>query len=886
MTCNNMPVRCLMADEKDFIWVAYYRELAKKLLDYKENRSELVQKIQDTFTRINLPLPTLDRDENNNKRFIDVDPFTVFGLFNKNGQTKNTRYKIMSGMAESFSLESEIPDDVFFCPTLMPLNATYYRFHGRDEDDIDKLWNLFSAAMKYVDIKNDEIKEQFMEWFDKSIALKYIGNSKMTIGLFWIAPDTFMALDSRTLWYIYETDRFPEEFKSTLPKIENPILAVDYLNLCGIVSDYCASPDSSHKDFKEISQNAYLYSEEVNQQIKDEKEKERYDAEGWYPDEKFYHPGLSADDWEQLLNDPSVFDDQRLTIMKRWLEIGGEASCKAVSDKYGKTPAFYNMSSIQLASSVIKASGCPEPPSLPASKKWPVLYKGKTIDSFYVWKLRPELAEALSRIDLTKYPLIEPQKGSGPDKPGKGLPDNEDGVRYWIFAPGKQGNMWDEFYKSGIMAIHYYDIGDLRQYKDREEIRTAFQKAAQDDASHNNDVLAAWQFTNELKPGDIVFAKRGTSKLLGRGVVQSDYEYDPDAKNGFCHIRKVNWTNNEEKDHPGKAVTKTLTDITTFAGYIEQLNALYEIDETSEDEDQPEKIYEKYDKNDFLREVYLDESEYEKLVGMLEQKKNLILQGPPGVGKTFAAKRLAYSIIGEKNDDRVEMIQFHQSYSYEYFIQGYRPSGAQGEFELVNGVFYQFCKEKANNDPDHKYFFIIDEINRGNLSKIFGELFVMLEADKRGKEIRLLYGDAGNERFSIPKNVYLIGMMNTADRSLAMMDYALRRRFCFYTMKPGFDTAGFSAYQENQSDKRFQQVIDVIRELNSEIKTDPNLGQGFCIGHSYFINNESIFSEEELKRAVLYEIIPMLEEYWFDDTDNFDKWKKRLEDAIREPSDS
>ena len=173
----------------------------------------------------------------------------------------------------------------------------------------------------------------------------------------------------------------------------------------------------------------------------------------------------------------------------------------------------------------------------------------------------------------------------------------------------------------------------------------------------------------------------------------------------------------------------------------------------------------------------MNEQDYKTLVNVLKMKKNIILQGAPGVGKTFTAKRLAYSIIGAKNPDRVQMLQFHQSYSYEDFIEGYRPT--ENGFTIKKGSFYKFCK-LAEDDDENDYFFIIDEINRGNLSKIFGELFMLIEKDKRGIELQLLYSD---ENFSVPANVYIIGMMNTADRSLAMLDYALRRRFSFFTMK-------------------------------------------------------------------------------------------------------
>ena len=284
--------------------------------------------------------------------------------------------------------------------------------------------------------------------------------------------------------------------------------------------------------------------------------------------------------------------------------------------------------------------------------------------------------------------------------------------------------------------------------------------------------------------------------------------------------------------------------------------------------------YPAYDAEDFLEEVFMDEESYETLVGLIRNKKNVILQGAPGVGKTFAAKRLAYSMMGEKDPNRVMMVQFHQSYSYEDFIMGFRPS--EKGFELKHGAFYNFCKQ-AEIDSENEYFFIIDEINRGNLSKIFGELFMLIETDKRGFELRLLYSD---EKFSVPGNVYIVGMMNTADRSLAMLDYALRRRFAFFEMKPGFDTDGFREYRMGLASEKFDRLINSIENLNSAIAADDSLGEGFCIGHSYFCNLKKI-TDQALSGIVEYELIPLLKEYWFDEPTKVKDWANILRSAIK-----
>lgn len=274
-----------------------------------------------------------------------------------------------------------------------------------------------------------------------------------------------------------------------------------------------------------------------------------------------------------------------------------------------------------------------------------------------------------------------------------------------------------------------------------------------------------------------------------------------------------------------------------------------------------------YTKKDFLSEVYMSENQYDRLSGVLLNKMNLILQGAPGVGKTFTAKRLAYSLMGEKDDSRIEFVQFHQNYSYEDFVMGYRPSG--DSYELKYGIFYQFCK-KAENQPDKKFFFIIDEINRGNLSKIFGELLMLIEKDYRGTKATLAYNGMP---FSVPKNLYIVGMMNTADRSLAMIDYALRRRFSFFEMAPAFESKGFKEYQHSLDNRTFNELISEIVKLNGEISRDKSLGKGFCIGHSYFCGKtKETCTNEWMQSVVNYDILPMLSEYWFDDDTKVQRW--------------
>ena len=461
-----------------------------------------------------------------------------------------------------------------------------------------------------------------------------------------------------------------------------------------------------------------------------------------------------------------------------------------------------------------------------------------------------------------------------PSSPEKAAVADEDveTKRYWIYSPGDGAEIWDECYADGFMAIGWDAIGDLSKYSSKDEMKTAMKEKIDSSLSFKMAAHATWQFANEMKPGDVVFAKKGMYLVIGRGVVESAYEFD-DSRERYKNVRKVRWTDKGEWQHPGQAVMKTLTDITPYMDYVEKLEALFE-SETEDEVDEQEIEYPPYDAEQFLEEVFMTEESYNTLVALVETKKNVILQGAPGVGKTFAAKRLAYSMMGVKDPNRVMMVQFHQSYSYEDFIMGFRPSG--DGFELKRGAFYNFCK-RAGIDSENDYFFIIDEINRGNLSKIFGELFMLIESDKRGVELQLLYSD---EKFSVPSNVYIIGMMNTADRSLAMLDYALRRRFAFYDLKPGFDTEGFRKYRRSLESEKFDRLIDCVKKLNDAIAEDDSLGEGFCIGHSYFCNLKKA-TDQALFAIVEFELIPLLKEYWFDEPGKVTDWSDNLRSAIK-----
>lgn len=550
-----------------------------------------------------------------------------------------------------------------------------------------------------------------------------------------------------------------------------------------------------------------------------------------------YTAVISKEEWCKLLHDKDIFSEHALIVLRRLYEMGGTATCTQLAEKYGETPNYYNRNASACAQKVVEKTGCPQPKNEDGNSKWwPVLFVGKYADKntpgSYSWTLRKELKEAMEEC---------------------GIVSKQNMPRYWWLNSNPK-----------IWSVSSLEVEKEQSY------------SLVNDNGNKRRIYANFL---AVQPGDPVICYETTpiKSIVGLGVIT----HSSDGKNisfkktqtlltpiPFTDLRDCEELQNMEFFINGNGSLFMLTkdEYDFIMDMIQERNQL-----------RFNTSAEKYTYEDFAADrVFISDEQLKDLTALMASKRNIILQGAPGVGKTYIAKRLAWLKMGEKDNSRIRTVQFHQNYSYEDFVIGYKPNG--DKFELTCGIFYNFCK-MAEGEPNKEFFFIIDEINRGNLSKIFGELLMLIEETHRGEKIVLSQNGA---EFCVPKNLYIIGMMNTADRSLAIIDYALRRRFAFFDMRPGFDCKAFKEYCSSLANPLFDKLISGIKSLNEAIEKDDALGEGFCIGHSYFSCLEGEDIKSRLHIVVKYEILPMLKEYWFDDRQKYLDWESALTKILEE----
>ncbi|MBN1892585.1 MAG: AAA family ATPase [Clostridiales bacterium] len=482
----------------------------------------------------------------------------------------------------------------------------------------------------------------------------------------------------------------------------------------------------------------------------------------------------------------------------------------------------------------------------------------------------PETPPSDPRAEDTDDPT--PPENDQSDDGEETLLEEVRGRRCWIFNPPDAARVWDDFFSHGYIALGFDALGDLKPFDSRESVKKSMQATFGSGRNYKYLVNASWQFCREMQIGDIVYFGCGPRKILGRGIIKSDYAFDWSRKE-HKNVRDVAWTNKGEWLPEPMVTHRNLIDITDLTGYCRDLEDLIagSSDANISDDFDADYIM-PYSKNDFLAEAFMEESDYEELKYLLLSRKNMIINGVPGVGKTFLAERLAYSIIGGVDHERVKSIQFHSGYSYDNFVMGYVTSG--GGQTLSTGVFYDFCKEAEQDDKEH--FFIIDDICRGDIGNIFGDLLMLIGRDDRGKKIRLLYRD---EQFAIPDNVHIIATMNGTTNSIGM-EYSVRRRFAFYELLPAYEQKSFIQHIRQQTSPKLDKLVKIVSDINKILSTDTIVYGGHLIGHGYFCGKQEL-NDVNLNAIAKYELVPLVRELFSSQPDQVKLWTGKIATVIK-----
>lgn len=811
-------------------WVAFYEEFATKLLAFKDDRDALIKCIKDVYSNIDIKLPTLEKDND----IVDIDPFTVFALFNK-GITTGNRIKIITGFKEQLGIVADVPDNFDGIPLVNNLSATFYYFKdSRQPNDIQNLWDLFETAITYADNKSETIKSDFINHYDLVVAQKGI-SWNVTMGLFWARPKSYINLDSCMRTAFKNNSLIPPVDETISPLIKKLPSGAQYLTII----EECLKVFDTHPDlsFAKLSVKAW-----ENSLDRDEK--------GYWPSLNAFNPAITVEMWTQVLEEPQVTSLENLAMLKMMMELGGESTCAKLAEKYGKSPYYYNALGSGYGSKLSNYFHI-EPIVDNGEVRYFVFpFQGKAVKEEgkgrYMWRIRPELKEALEQMDLSYIDLTFMEKNGATNIPKNTI----------LYGPPGTGKT----YHTVCYAVSAVENKPLETVI-AEEYQTVFDRYN----TYKNEGLIEFvtfhqsygyeEFIEGIKPitetnddeenSDIKYANAdGVFKAFCEKAVAPIIKNNDDILgiNKNPAIWKVslegtgnNPTRNEcmENGHIRIGFDEygeKITDDTTFSvGGKKVLSAFINRMKVGDI------IFSCFSATtiDAIGVVageyeWHDEYEHYKRV----RKVNWI------------AKGLNVDIVDMNNGANMTLSSVYRLKNITF---------ADAMTIIKNNVPIEISSEEKKN-----HVFIIDEINRGNISKIFGELITLIEPSKRvgaDEEIKAVL-PYSKKPFGIPENVYILGTMNTADRSIATLDTALRRRFDFVEMMPdaevleGIEVDGIN-------------ISAMLRKMNERIAV--LFDREHTIGHAYFIGLKDNLNMEKLASIFKNKVIPLLQEYFYED---------------------
>lgn len=552
---------------------------------------------------------------------------------------------------------------------------------------------------------------------------------------------------------------------------------------------------------------------------------EMTEATEWTPAEDF-DTGLTADDWKEILEDKYFQDKKPIGLITLWLYYKYNAPCSytELAKEYGRSIGYYIGGMTQFNTTIADKFKKKIHPFTDEKGKmvyWYLPFVARKVskengeDGSFIFKLRDEVRESFDKLseerrqEFEKMYLKQKEEYEINPKP-----------KIWVIAAGNNGDLWDDFVTNNRISIGW-DKGDLTN---------------KDPSSKNLS-----DFKN-AKIGDFVFSRKGAQKFIGFGRIDSEYKYE-ESKEDHKNTRSVTWLE-IWTEQPKK----------TNASYNEK-QAFIEIKDKNKETDEIKDVISKY--------MFELNSKEEECLEKLQKSRQIILTGAPGTGKSYAAREIANRLTGNKAEN-IDFVQFHPSMDYTDFVEGLRPikdDKGQIGFERRDGIFKAFCKKALENQEN--FVFIIDEINRGDISKIFGELFFAIDPSYRGEKGKITTqyqnlvesDDLYAGGFYIPENVYIIGTMNDIDRGVESMDFAIRRRFTWIEVNPD-DTQSMldSGIPEYAADAK-----ERMGALNKVIFTNPSLGKAYQIGAAYFLRLNELNGDFDALWA--YHLEPLLREY-------------------------
>ena len=819
---------------EQFKWTLFYSEFATSLLEYTENREELIKKVKEIYQRANIKLPTLEKDNN----IVDIDPFTVFGLFNK-GITDANRIAILTQIKELFNISAEVPTIFDGIPVLNNMSATFYYFvDDREPQDIDNLWSLFRFAIKLAD--TNESEPEFINAFNTVVAQRGV-SWNITMGLYWIRPQTFINLDARNRKLLENNQgRFKPEL-DTVKLLKKMVTAENYLLIMAKVKEVM----TEYKSFPELSFDAWKISNEDAEAFYGEKNE-------YWPSLAEYDPRLTKEDWKKYLLEVEIPNHPSpMKMLKGIIELGGEASCKQLAKKFGGHSSAYVGCTMNLGRRVKKYFNLPPCMDGEQERYFPFPFYGKPIDDeeghSYIYKIRPQLLDALKELDLSKFdPYYEEGENEMTNVPKNTI----------LYGPPGTGKT----YNTVVYAVAVIENKSVESIK-AEPYSAVFERYN----TYKNDSLI--EFTTFHQSYGYEEFIEGIKPILENDAdEQGDVKYtiEDGLFKAFCNKSSVPVAKKANREL-GLNKTPTIWKVSLWStgdnptrteclenGHIrigwDDYGA--EItDDTDFSEQGGKKVL-----NAFISRMKIGDIVFSCYSSTTIDAIGVVTGDYEWCGEQYEdglnRRRKVNWIVKGINEDIVDINGGStMTLSTVYRLNHIALSDAMA---IIEKYLPHTVEEKKN------HVFIIDEINRGNISKIFGELITLIEPSKRlgqaeGMKAKLPYSQ---QLFGVPDNVYIIGTMNTADRSIATIDTALRRRFRFKEMMPDATVLNGISVEDIS-------IADMLARMNKRIAV--LYDREHTIGHAYFIPLRDNPTIEQLAEIFENAIVPLLQEYFYED---------------------